>query len=67
MGQREGGAMNHKLPQAFPSFAFYLWAGGIGDLHCANDKDLPISKLQRIGHRVRGEVVAFLFGWWWWK
>lgn len=50
-----------------PRFAFDLWADGMGDLYCANDKDLPIGPLARAWHYVRGAALSFLFGWWWWK
>lgn len=49
----------------YPRWVFELWAQGAGDIICANDYDLPISKLQRLLWRVRGHTLHFLFGWWW--
>lgn len=49
-----------------PSFACELWAIGSGDIYCATDMDLPIHPLRRLFWRVRGSVLTFLFGWWWW-
>lgn len=49
-----------------PQFVYLLWASGCADIYCATDKDLPIHPLRRAFWRVRGEIVSFLFGWWWW-
>lgn len=48
----------------FPRWAFEIWAGAAGDIICANDKDVPISKAQRMFWLIRGNVLHFLFGWW---
>lgn len=50
-----------------PGFVYEMWAYGMADLYVTDDKDLPISPAQRLFWRVRGEIVCFLFGWWWWK
>ena len=52
--------------KGYPQFAFYLWASGAGDEQCAADMDLPITKWQRLFWKIRGSVLCFLFGWWWW-
>lgn len=52
--------------KGYPEFAFYLWASGAGDIQCAEDMDLPIPKWQRVFWNIRGSVLCFLFGWWWW-
>jgi hypothetical protein len=50
-----------------PIFAFELWASGVGDLICAEDKELSIHPITRVLWWVRGNVLKFLFGWWWWE
>jgi hypothetical protein len=52
--------------QERPRIIFELWAGGMGDLYCADDGELPIHPLRRLFWRVRGEITTRLFGWWRW-
>ncbi len=52
--------------KGYPEFAFLLWASGAADEQCAADMDLPIPKWQRVFWNIRGSVLCFLFGWWWW-
>jgi hypothetical protein len=50
-----------------PEIVAKLWAYGMGDLYCAHDEDLPISKPRRLFWRIRGEILTALFSWWWWE
>lgn len=52
--------------KGYPEFAFKLWAAGAADEYCAADMDLPIPTWQRLFWNIRGSVLCFLFGWWWW-
>jgi len=52
--------------KGYPEFAFLLWASGAADEQCAADMGLPIPKWQRVFWNIRGSVLCFLFGWWWW-
>ena len=50
-----------------PRFIFELWCFGASDLICASDFDLPISIWERTLLTIRGNVLHFLFSWWWWR
>lgn len=52
-----------------PRWAFELWAQGVGDIICSAEsyEIIPISRLIKLWWRIRGEILHFLFGWWWYE
>lgn len=49
----------------FPRFAFEIWADGLANIYIAEDKGIPISKLERKLRLFFGTVESFLFQFWW--
>lgn len=50
-----------------PQWVFNLWCSGAGDRICAGDPDLPISRPRRLFWWIRGAILQWLFGWWWYE
>jgi hypothetical protein len=65
----DGEMMNFKYPYPFPDFIFRAWAYGcalrIGAQYAKQDG--YYSPLHAWIESVWGDVIAFVFGWWWWK
>jgi hypothetical protein len=51
----------------YPYWVFGIWCEAAGDLICSQDFGLEMTRPDRIWMYLRGRVIHFLFGWWWWK